>query len=333
YSDASITSCEPRVVRYKPGSRCTIVYRVAYADPVAAGTLPDPVVVKTHEGVKGRVAWEAMRALWDTPLARGEVVTLAEPLAYLPDERVLVQGPVPEERTLKELAREAFDDGSPALLDELRIELAKTARALAALHGCGARYGRVATIEGELDEVREVIDRLAGSAPILAPAAAPLLNRLVELARTTPADPVTSAHHDFRPAQVLLHEGRIGFIDFDGSCTAEPALDLGRFRAKLRDTAISSLVAGGRPLAGASLADNLALADELCEGFLDAYQLEAEVSRDRVLLWETCDLLTTMLHAWTKVRLARVGPRLAVLEHQLRSWTALHLPADTTSHE
>jgi hypothetical protein len=34
-----------------------------------------------------------------------------------------------------------------------------------------------------------------------------------------------------------------------------------------------------------------------------------------VRLWETCDLLTTMLHAWTKVRLARLEPRLAILRH------------------
>ena len=39
----------------------------------------------------------------------------------------------------------------------------------------------------------------------------------------------------------------------------------------------------------------------------------------RVLLWETCDLITGMLHAWTKVRLARLEPRLALLQHQLGS--------------
>lgn len=36
-------------------------------------------------------------------------------------------------------------------------------------------------------------------------------------------------------------------------------------------------------------------------------------------MWESCDLLTGLLHAWTKVRLVRVEPRLAVLLHQLRA--------------
>jgi hypothetical protein len=99
---------------------------------------------------------------------------------------------------------------------------------------------------------------------------------------------------------------------------AEPALDLGRFRAKLRDIGISSLIYTGQPLSGQPLADNLALLDDLCEDFLAAYMEHGQVSQQRVLMWETCDLVTGMLHAWTKVRLVRVEPRLAVLLHQLR---------------
>lgn len=311
--DAEVVGCEPQVVRYKPGSRCTIVYRMRYAGPPG----PDPLVVKTHQGEKGSVAWEAMRALWATPLAGGDVLTLAEPLAYLPAERVLVQGPVPEERTLKDLAREALTGESPEQLGELREMLARTAQALAALHGSGARYGREATWQQELAEVREVLARLAGSIPAVATAGDPLLRRLEAVDASVPADPAVSAHHDFRPAQVLLHAGRIGFIDFDGSCTAEPALDLGRFRGKLRDIGISALAATGQPLAGRPLEARLRLLDELCDGFLAAYRRHASVSPERVVLWEVTDLLTALLHAWTKVRLARVEPRLAVLRHAI----------------
>ena len=63
--------------------------------------------------------------------------------------------------------------------------------------------------------------------------------------------------------------------------------------------------------------------DELCEHFLNAYSEKAKVSEERVLLWETCDLLTAMLHAWTKVRLARIHPRMTVLKHHLMK----HSPA------
>jgi hypothetical protein len=314
--DLDVTGCVPDVVRYKPGSRCTIVYGMQYAGDAAG---PDPLVVKTHQGDKGRTAWEAMCALWALPVATDGVVTLAQPLAYLPEERVLVQGPVPEERTLKDLAREALTDAlsdePTGTLDALRDMLDRTAAALAALHGSGARYGREATWDEELAEVREVVARLATTVPHIGSAADPLLSRLEALHSSVPADPLVSAHHDFRPAQVLLHEGRIGFIDFDGACRAEPALDLGRFRAKLRDIGISAFSASGRALAGEPLERHLRLVDDLCDGFLAAYQQHAPVTAERVVLWEWTDLLTALLHAWTKVRTARVEPRLALLRH------------------
>ena len=316
YSDATITACEPVVVRYKPGSRCTVVVGVTYANHSSGRVPPSPVVLKTHQGDKGEAAWAAMNALWQRPLSWRDAVRLAEPLGYLPDRRILVQGPVPEEQTLKDLARQAIATRSNVLLDGLRKELSKTAKGLAAMHGSGASYGRTATFEDELAEVTEVVERLSLSVPGLGVAAQPLLEHLAGLARSEPPDPVVPAHHDFRPAQVLLHQGGIGFIDFDGACMAEPALDLGRFRAKLRDIGISAL--------GSS--ERLDLLDELCEGFLEAYQHHRRVSRNRVLMWETCDLLTTMLHAWTKVRVARLEPRLTLLVHQLRTSGLLRTP-------
>ena len=317
YDNAVIATCEPHVVRYKPGSRCTVVVDLTYDSVTGDRKPPERVVLKTHQGDKGQTAWAAMRALWDTPLARGEVVTLAEPLAFMPDERILVQGPIAEACTLKELARLALSDGSERALDGLRGELAKTGRALAALHQSGAQYGRTATFDEEVAEVGEVVARLAQSAPELQAAAEPLLNRLRTLSARVPAGASVPAHHDFRPAQVLLHEGKVGFIDFDGASMAEPALDLGRFRAKLRDIGISVYAASAESLEGAALTDHFTLLDELCDHFLKAYCQHATVSPDRVLLWEASDLMTAMLHAWTKVRLARIGPRLAVLQHFL----------------
>ena len=309
--EVGVAGCTPEVVRYKPGSRCTIVYRMDYDG--APG--PDPLVVKTHQGDKGRTAWDAMRSLWASPVAHDGLVILAEPLAYLPEQRVLVQGPVPEACTLKVLARNALTDGSAARLDGLREALRNTAVALAALHSSGAQYGGPKVWVQELAQLREVCDRLAHSVQHVGSAAAPLLGRLAALHAATPPDGLVSAHGTFRPAQVLLHDGLIGLIDFDGACRAEPALDLGRFRAALRDIGISAFCASGRPLVGNALEGHLRLLDELCDEFLDAYQHVARVTADRVVLWETTDLLTAVLHAWTKVRTARVGPRLALLRH------------------
>ena len=317
YGSAVVASCRPDPVRYKPGSRCTVVVGVTYADSDGALPGPDPIVIKTHQGDKGQTAWTAMTALWESPLREGDALTIAEPLAYDAERRLLFQGPIPEDQTLKVLVRDAITDGTPAALQLLREELAKTGRGLAALHHCGASYGRTATLDEEVLEIREVVSRLSVSVPQLQVAADPLLDRLDELSAAFPAEQSVPAHHDFRPAQVLLHAGSIGFIDFDGASMAEPALDLGRFRAKLRDIGISTLAYSEKPLTGPPLSENLTLLDDLCDVFLDAYRELAPVSTERVLLWETCDLLTGMLHAWTKVRLARIDPRLTLLRHHL----------------
>ncbi|KRE55391.1 phosphotransferase family protein [Phycicoccus sp. Soil748] len=321
HPDAVIASCDPVVVRYKPGSRCTVVVGVTYADTVASAP-PTTVVLKTHQGDKGQTAWAAMTALWARQEAWRGVVEMAEPLAFLPEERILVQGPVPEDLTLKELARRAFAGGDQDTLASLRVALAATGRGLAALHRSGAEYGRTATLADEVAEIREVVGRLSVTVPGLGGAAEPLLSRVEQLAGDPqPGPAVVPSHHDFRPAQVLLHEGSVGFIDFDGAAMAEPALDLGRFTAKLRDIGISSMAFTGQRLSGPVLRSHLALVDSLCEDFVGGYAAESGVSRERVLLWETCDLLTGLLHAWTKVRLARVGPRLTLLQHRVRALT------------
>ena len=316
YRDATIRSCDPVVARYKPGSRCTVVVTLDCTAPPHGPVPPDRVVLKTYHGDKGATAWAAMNALWRQRLSWRDSVRMAEPLSYLADERILVQGPVPGERTLKDLAWLAIAEGSPELLDLLRTELVATARALAAVHASGTSYGRTATLEEELDEVHENLDRLACSMPWLAPAALPLLSRLAELAGSTVPNPAVPSHQTFRPAQVLLGEGGVGFIDFDGAGMAEPALDVSRFRGALRSiaTAASRL---HEPERSAERADALRLGDDLCEAFLSAYQEDAVVSRDRVLLWETCDLLTVVLSAWAKARADRVGDRLVQLEHQI----------------
>ena len=264
YPGATVTGCLPDVVRYKPGSRCTVVVHVDYECRDGAAPPPSPVVLKTHQAEKGRTAWAAMSALW-------------------------------ERREAWDEARRAFTGHREADLAELRGELGRTGRALAAVHRSGATYERTATVEMELAEIQEVVDRLALTVPRLHGAGRALLDRLGELAAALPPDPVVPAHHDFRPAQVLLHGGRGGFIDFDGAAMA----------------------ARGDPMSGPALDENLRLQDELCDRFLAAYRAEASVSAARVELWETCDLFTAMLHAWTKVRTARLEPRLAVLRHHV----------------
>src|SRR5919202_3719127 len=130
-----------------------------------------------------------MRALWDSPLATSEAERIAEPLAYLPALKVLVQGPIREEQRLSDLLRGALRSGAPEAMAEVQDYLRKTAVGLAALHRSGVRWGTAWGWADELATVRGQSERLARVVPHLADAAAPLLERLEALGQAYPAGP------------------------------------------------------------------------------------------------------------------------------------------------
>lgn len=329
FREVRLRAVTPQVLRYKPGSRCTVLYHVEYSDG-ADPCWPEAIIAKTHHGDKGRNAYEAMCALWNSPLATSRAVTIAEPLAYLPEMSLLLQGPIHEETTLNEFIQSALGAGTPEALGELRDYVRKTAAGLAELHRCGVSCGETATWEGELAEIRQRRQRLAIPIPPLADAGERLMAHLEVLAAEHPADPPGPAHRSFRPAQVLLYEGEIGFIDFDGFCQAEPAMDVALFMTLLKHIALSKTKGDDEEEDEESFDPELRLVrlaqiEALCELLLSEYEARAPISRQRIALWEALDLLTLIFGAWTKIKIGRLNNSLLMLERHLR---AMRVPTD-----
>jgi len=176
----------------------------------------------------------------------------------------------------------------------------------------------------ELATVRKELERLAHVVPQLADAAAPLLGRLEALAPAYPVDPPVPTHGSFRPTQVLLHQGRIGFVDFDSFCQAEPAMDLALFLSSLKGNGMQALYDEGYSMDGtavdpATCEARLAQLDELGEEVLAHYERHAAVSRQRVALWEACYLFRLVLRCWARVQPARLTHFLMLLERHGRA--------------
>ena len=321
YAELRIAACTPRVVRYKPGSRATVAYRLEYppgTDAEARGW-PGMVVAKTFRGDKGANAWASMRSLWESPVGTGATVRIAEPLGYLPHLPVLLQGPVAQERTLKELIRAALDADTPDLLAEMDAYVAKTAVGLATLHTSGASIGKPVTIDDKLAELREVADTLSVNVPEVAGASGALLARLERLAAADPPDPPVPSHGSFRPDQVLLSKGGIGFVDFDAACHAEPARDLGLFRATVKDVGLTRKAEDGVPEPPrAALLATYERLDRLNDAFLARYlEVAPPVSPMRLLLWETAEVLDYVLSCWRKVKPEKLAANMLMLERQV----------------
>jgi len=312
YADLRIQACFPRVLGEK-GARATVLYDLEFAPEDRERGWPTPVVVKTYRRDKSRKVYEAMSELW-SQLGENDVVSIAEPLALVPELNAFVQGPVRGEVTLHELLVTALETGTPTALAEVADYVGKAALGLAALHTCGARANDALAWHDELAEIRELIAALSVLAPEASEAAGPLLAHLEALAAEHPPDPPVPAHGSFRSNQVLVDDGRVGFIDFDGFCRAEPARDLALFRAALKDVGLRPLAGNGRD--EGARAERLARLDELCELFVARYEAAAPVSKMRVALWEALDLFTLVLYCWTKLE-PGLEHRLPLLRRQL----------------
>jgi len=193
----------------------------------------------------------------------------------------------------------------------------KTGAGLAALHGSGVDHGTALGFDHEFWELGEDLSELIQVAPQLQGAADRLLASLRDLAVRSPADPPVSSHGAFRPDQVLVSDGEVGFVDFDGLCQAEPAFDVAEFLSKLRSVSLTVGKGEDDVVDDAQLPALLARADQLSAIFLAEYERHRPLSRERVSLWEALSLLTRLVDGWAKVKPARLRVNAMLMERFL----------------
>ena len=236
----------------------------------------------------------------------------------------MIQGPIREEITLKRFMIAAFRTGTPEAIEELNQVMGKTAAGLAELHQSNVALGQTWDWEDEMSEVRERIERLSTAYPGLTQAAGPLLDRLRQLADTSPPDPLVPTHGSFRPAQVLLYRDEIGFIDFDSFCQSEPANDLALFLSTVMSLGLTNSDFDDARDSGSTMEEKMRqarfeMAMSVSEKFLDEYEKHAPVSRQRVALWESLDIFMLVLHGWIKVKVGESSDILYLMERFLQA--------------
>ena len=325
-ADQTITACMPRILSYKPGSRCTIRYELEYtASPEPATRAPQLLIGKVYrKASKAQNAYEGMLTLWHSPLADGSTVTIAEPIACLPDLKFMLQSTIPGELSLEDLLKSVIDRPDQAAAEKLYRYVRKAAAGLAAFHRSGASYGERVELDERFVDIHKLIHRLTVLLPEFEHAFLPLLQRLENLSAQYPEESYVPTHGTFNPEQVLIDGERIGFIDFDDYCMAEPALDVGLFRAAIKDTGMNAPFSSSTPSQAERLA-RLILLDEISDVFLREYENHATISHHRVALWEAADYLRNCLHYWIKVKPAEPDTALLVLERHLQNCQKNHL--------
>jgi aminoglycoside phosphotransferase (APT) family kinase protein len=179
---------------------------------------------------RASAAYEIQRALWEGGFGPESPYRVPEPIAYLPDERVILLGVAPGER-LRELApgdRSAWEQA-----------LRGAARWLAALHSAPHRLGPPDDAARRALHLARRVAQTAARRPELER----LLARLLEdLATRSPAPravrPEVPTHGRYHPQHVYVTSDCVTVIDADRATPGDPAKDVGEFLHRLRADAM-----------------------------------------------------------------------------------------------
>ena len=229
-------------------------------------------------------------------------VRLPSLLGYRPELGLSLLAELPGTPLLDGLRRRrTLGPAAAAAGARLAGEVAAAGRVAAALHRFPARWGRARPFTAEVAGLQDELTAMAAISPQLA---ARLEAHLAAVSAAVDLHPSSTvqAHGDFTFSQLLDDGGRIGLLDFDSLCHAEPGLDLGQFLAYLRLTAAK---------AGT---DGVSLARGLEPRFRSAYADAGGGPMDRVEAYTALSLLRITVHAWQKLKPARARLALSTLE-------------------
>jgi hypothetical protein len=235
-------------VRYKPGDRCVIRYRLRFGDPRAAGGAGTATRTCTLVAKLYRELREAQDAtdLLARLRAQAAVAWTARPLGVVPGLPLALtedlgssRDPVP--------ARSGLHVIHPGSEDAFEV-VGRAARALAELHTSGLDSGDLSRRTGA-DEAGKATKRarlLEQYVPELAPVVRRVTGALCATLAGLPADTVRPGHGSYKSSQLLVRHGAVFVVDFDQFCLADPALDVGYFLAYLRPAGLWYHRAGRR---------------------------------------------------------------------------------------
>ena len=212
---------QAKTVRYRVGMRAMVRLTASGVPSAEAASAPRTIYAKVFRDERdGERTYEIQRTIWEAASAGNAAFTVAEPLAWLPDQRVLLFAEVAGANLRGMLA-----SGAPA-----EAAVRQAARAIASFHQLPveafARHPRRRPTRDEEARPEKLGDRLRASEPRLAGE----IDRLVAAIETgLSGGSVAPTHFDLRPGHVLIDGDRVALLDFDKLTLADPMVDIANF--------------------------------------------------------------------------------------------------------
>ncbi len=246
-------------VRYKPGNRCVIRYRLTLAHSrhgehrhltLFGKVYADPQQARSVQALQQRLYDEQVAKLGSQLVGQ----TYSAPLLPRPLGIVDEMGLTFNEAVQPTSAGEKMLTGTRALQPHLERdrggeitsmsipveELRLTAAVLARLHTSAVQPAEGAPRTGakEAKRARDRAALIASHNPAQAEETQRLARELAARLEAARPDSYRPAHGGFKSSQLLFHSHQVFVVDFDGFCMADAALDVGYFLAYLRPSGL-----------------------------------------------------------------------------------------------
>jgi hypothetical protein len=285
-ADQPLLALTAEPVRYKPGDRCVIRYRLVFGDRTCT------LVAKLYREQAEAQAADDLLARLRTEAAVGWT---AAPLGVVPGLPLALTEDLGSSRDAVP-AHSGLDVVLPGSADAFEVVRA-SARALAELHTSGLDSGGLSLRTGA-DEAGKAARRarlLEQYVPELAPVVHRVSSELRAALEELPTDTLRPGHGSYKSSQLLVRDGAVFLVDFDQFCLTDPALDVGYFLAYLRPAGFWYRRAGRR-----------AWFDAAAEAFLSAY---AARLAERGESTETCAGIAGRAHVFEAALLLKIAAR------------------------
>src|ERR687887_333988 len=178
-------------------------------------------VFKGFADDRGQRIMHAFHAMAPCPECAPDTCPVSRPLAYLPQERLLISRWARGQTVWAHLER-----GDTALL-------ARIPSVLAQLYQAEALPEAATTAQAHLDKILTKCEKVCKGWPAAAGTVQPLMAALQEALPLLDPTPPTLVHGDINADHCLWNGRHVTLIDLDSFCYTDPAYDAGCFLARL----------------------------------------------------------------------------------------------------
>lgn len=237
-------------VRYKPASRCVLLYFLHLYHPASRARTLLMIYGKVYADAQQASRVHALQQeLYTQQEQEEEQPLLPLPLGIVEDLHLTLTEsagawdmPGLQAVPAIRLLQPAIVTGPGGAFEYAKIPtdlLDSTGRGLARLHTSTVRpAGSPRTGAKEAKRARERAGLIAGYYPDQAEEVQQLAQTLATRMEQAEPEEYLPAHGGFKASQLLFSRAQVFVVDFDGFCLADPALDVGYFLAYLRPSGL-----------------------------------------------------------------------------------------------